>query len=88
MGVRVFMTRTSYSVERNLFSEPTAGRPRKSTALRCPAPRKHGVAVSGHPFNACVEPLGAPEETFCDFAILLRASATLRKPVICPIIGS
>jgi hypothetical protein len=48
-------------------------------ALRFHAPRKPGAAVTGHPPNACVGPLGPAGKTFCTFAILLRAES----PVVC-----
>ena len=38
---------------------------RKSIALRCPASRKPGAAVSGRPFDACVSPMEAAAKTSC-----------------------
>jgi hypothetical protein len=40
-----------------------------------------GVTFHGHPFNACVSPMGASGKTFRAFAI----PASCRKPVVCPL---
>ena len=49
---------------------------RKAIALRCPASRKPGAAVSGRPSNACVRPLAAAGE----LSGLLRYSAKSLTP--------
>jgi len=49
---------------------------RKAIALRCPASRKPGAAVSGRPSNACVRPLAAAGE----LSGLLRYSAKRLTP--------
>jgi hypothetical protein len=45
--------------------------------LRCAvrAPRKPGVAIHGHPFDACVSPLEPAGKPFCAFAILRRTES-------------
>ncbi len=45
--------------------------------LRCAfrAARKPRVTVHGHPFDACVSPLGPAGKPFCAFAILHRAES-------------
>jgi hypothetical protein len=43
------------------------------------APRKPGVAIHGHPFDACVSPLGPAGKSFCAFARNASAPASLRS---------